>query len=163
MSGLCAAVDDPLVREEAAGFASSSSSSDSSDEVSSSLLDSVSSFFSAAAAAAAAAAAWWLAKNRLWNGFFSGVDDPFELVEVAEAAAAARLRTAGAGAGAGAFSTSFCLTSLVVNGAPVLATPLAEDEAELSEVLESLLADRADLTWAPVAAAALLDALGCSW
>lgn len=75
----------------------------------------------------------------------------------AAAATDARLRTAGDCAGAGVFSTNFCFTSFVVNGAPVLR--LVDDDAELSDVLESLLADRVDFTC--VAGPALVDVLGC--
>lgn len=51
---------------------------------------------------------------------------------------------------AGCLSTNRCFTSLVVNGAPVVRVVLPADEAdeaELSDVLESVLAERADFGW----------------
>lgn len=63
-----------------------------------------------------------------------------------------RVRTAVVAAGAG---TSFCFTSWVVYVAPVFRTAApADEEPELSDVLESVLAERVDLTAVP-------DFIGC--
>lgn len=110
------------------------SSDSSSDSVSSSELVSVSSSSLACAGGGAG-----LLKKRLWNGLCAGGVSFTVLTAVC-------LLRGGSVVSALLLDKNFCLTSSVVNGAPVFLTAF-EEAVEDSEVLESELAERADFLW----------------